>query len=537
MTVTHRKKVGVRYHCDACRKDVSDIARVACAVCEDFDLCVECFAAGVEVSTHKNDHPYRVKDTLSFPVFDDAWGAEEELLMMEGLEKYGMGNWADVADHIGTKTANAVEEHYYTVFVNAPTWPIPDMSITFPAEPIPRKRPAPVETSSLPGAEPTKKVKPLTSQPCNHDVAGYMPGRGEFETEYGNEIDEVCVRELTFEETDSKEDVDFKVMIMDIYNDKLDRKYERKKFIFDRGLQEYRQVTADERKKSPEEKALIAQYKAFSRLMTPDDFAALIEGLLIESQLRNRIERLQEYRRNGVCTYNQAFQFERERALRTNSKSSLPVLPPPPPLQPFVPQPSSRLPLGFGSGSNPPSRRGSTASLTGGAAAAAAAAGSSRAAGYGRSTTPPPASGATSSAAPTPGGTTSGGESASAAPAPRIRRVANPLNISEAEGVNLLTEREQALCSELRIMPRAFLAIKDNLMAAYATQGRLTRRGARKLVRIDVNKTTRLYDYFIDAQWLPPDKQYFTTLAKREAKARAAAAAQAAAEAAGGGAM
>jgi transcriptional adapter 2-alpha len=34
-----------------------------------------------------------------------------------------------------------------------------------------------------------------------------MPGRGEFETDYGNELDEICVKELSFEETDSQEDI------------------------------------------------------------------------------------------------------------------------------------------------------------------------------------------------------------------------------------------------------------------------------------------------------------------------------------------
>jgi transcriptional adapter 2-alpha len=114
---------------------VSDIGRIMCAHCEDFDLCVECFANGVEVSTHKNNHPYRVMDTLTFPVFEESWGAEEEILMMEGLEKYGMGNWADVSDHIGTKTMEEVEQHYYTVFVNAPSWPLPVSFLIFLVRP------------------------------------------------------------------------------------------------------------------------------------------------------------------------------------------------------------------------------------------------------------------------------------------------------------------------------------------------------------------------------------------------------------------
>ncbi len=31
------------YHCDYCHKDLSSTLRIKCAVCKDFDLCLECF--------------------------------------------------------------------------------------------------------------------------------------------------------------------------------------------------------------------------------------------------------------------------------------------------------------------------------------------------------------------------------------------------------------------------------------------------------------------------------------------------------------
>lgn len=53
---------GASYHCDYCRKDISNTIRIKCAhsLCPDFDLCVECFSVGVEIQQHKNDHPYYV---------------------------------------------------------------------------------------------------------------------------------------------------------------------------------------------------------------------------------------------------------------------------------------------------------------------------------------------------------------------------------------------------------------------------------------------------------------------------------------------
>jgi transcriptional adapter 2-alpha len=62
------------YHCDYCRKDISNLVRIKCADCADFDLCLECFSVGVEQGQHKNDHKYRVVDNLTFPLLDPDWG-------------------------------------------------------------------------------------------------------------------------------------------------------------------------------------------------------------------------------------------------------------------------------------------------------------------------------------------------------------------------------------------------------------------------------------------------------------------------------
>lgn len=48
------------YHCNYCNKDITGRMRIKCAVCSDFDLCIECFSVGAEVHPHKSSHPYRV---------------------------------------------------------------------------------------------------------------------------------------------------------------------------------------------------------------------------------------------------------------------------------------------------------------------------------------------------------------------------------------------------------------------------------------------------------------------------------------------
>lgn len=48
------------YHCNYCHKDISGKIRIKCVICPDFDLCIECFSVGAEVTPHKSNHLYRV---------------------------------------------------------------------------------------------------------------------------------------------------------------------------------------------------------------------------------------------------------------------------------------------------------------------------------------------------------------------------------------------------------------------------------------------------------------------------------------------
>lgn len=77
-----------------------------------------------------------------------------------------------------------------------------------------------------------------------------------------------------------------------------------------------------------------------------------------------------------------------------------------------------------------------------------------------------------------------------------------PLDISNTEGRDLLSPREQELCCHLRLAPRVYLTIKDNLLSEYHKHGNLKRAKARQMVKIDVNKTGKVYDFFVLSGWI-----------------------------------
>jgi len=65
-----------------------------------------------------NNLKYNVLQNLNFVLFDKKWSAKQELLLFEGLAKFGFGNWRMIAEHIGGKSAAETKKHYRDVFLN-----------------------------------------------------------------------------------------------------------------------------------------------------------------------------------------------------------------------------------------------------------------------------------------------------------------------------------------------------------------------------------------------------------------------------------
>jgi transcriptional adapter 2-alpha len=115
--------------CSYCKRDITQQLRIQCAVCDHFDLCGDCFAAGVSRYPHVNTHDYRVVDCIDIPIFTRDWTASEELLMLEGIDKSGCGNLKNISDYIGTKTLKQVEEHYWELYMGVHGYCLPSSTI------------------------------------------------------------------------------------------------------------------------------------------------------------------------------------------------------------------------------------------------------------------------------------------------------------------------------------------------------------------------------------------------------------------------
>lgn len=84
------------------------------------------------------------------------------------------------------------------------------------------------------------------------------------------------------------------------------------------------------------------------------------------------------------------------------------------------------------------------------------------------------------------------------------RHGSTPMDISSCPGVQLLTEDEYINCSLLRIRPALYFHARNTLLHNYHhSVGYFRKSAAQKMLRIDVNKTGKLYDFIVRQQWLP----------------------------------
>ncbi|KAH9994581.1 transcriptional adaptor-like protein [Xylariaceae sp. FL0662B] len=520
-TATRGGEGGVKYVCDVCSADITSTVRIRCAhpACNEYDLCVQCFSGGAASGSHQPaTHAFKVIEQNSVPIFDPDWGADEELLLLEGCEIYGLGSWADIADHIGGyRHKDEVRDHYLKTYVDSPCFPLPkrcrptDMEL---AQEISReefqarkKRRIEERREAQKNAPPMPpKTKPTASVPSCHEIQGYMPGRLEFETEYANEAEE-AVQLMQFDPGDGvnpktgelEPEMELKLTVMDIYNSRLTQRVDRKKVIFEHNLLDYRENSKLEKKRTKEERDVLNKAKPFARLMNHDDFEAFCQGLLDELNLRQAIAQLQEWRNLKIGDLRSGEKYEQEKAQR---------------IQKTIPMGSmdrERLASAQRSKQNiqpePPS----------GAALLVAPELPFRPATNGTATHSVPDPSASTNGESKPltngytNGVTDGGGANGNAPMTRHRFVSQaisgvqplPLSQDNANDLHLLTPEEVELCKVSRLQPKPYLMIKEQVLKeALKGNGALKKKQVKEICRLDSQKGGRIFDFFINSGWI-----------------------------------
>ncbi|RDX78766.1 Transcriptional adapter ADA2b, partial [Mucuna pruriens] len=351
------------YHCNYCSKDVTGKIHFKCAICPDFDLCVECFSVGAEVTPHKSHHPYRVMDNLSFPLISPDWNADDEILLLEGIEMHGLGKWAEVAEHVGTKTEESCIKHYKSVYLNSPFFPVPDMShvvgknrkelIAMAIEQREEKKglSRSITSHSGPSGNTRAKQKPSyvargkggpgviemkgsqidrdfvgkkstcseNEGPSLVESSGYNAKRQEFDIEYDNDA-ELLVAEMEFTDADTEEERELKLRVFHSYSRRVDERQRRKDFILERNLL---YPNPFEKDLTPEEKTICHRYDAFMRFHTKEEHDELLTTVISEHRTCKRLQELKEARAAGCRNSAEADRYLLHKRTRGGAEESV----------------------------------------------------------------------------------------------------------------------------------------------------------------------------------------------------------------------
>ncbi|KAL5600898.1 hypothetical protein BROUX41_005736 [Berkeleyomyces rouxiae] len=542
---------GVKYVCDVCSVDITSTVRIRCAhaSCYEYDLCVQCFAKGESSDSHKPEsHPYKVIEQNSFPIFDEDWGADEELLLLEGCETYGLGSWADVADHIGGyRTKDEVREHYLSVYVDSPRFPLPkrcsphdnDLATQISREEFQARKKRRIEdrrNEAKAAAAPLPKTKPTASVPSCHEIQGYMPGRLEFETEYANEAEE-AVQLMQFDPGDGfnprtgelEPEMDLKLTVMEIYNNRLTQRVQRKKVIFEHNLLDYRENIKLEKRRTKEEKDLLLKTKPFARMMNHSDYENFCQGLLDELNMRQAITQLQEWRTMRIGDLKSGEKYEVDKQQRIQKATPMGSMdrdrlaglqrtkgqPPPEPPSGAALLIATEMPTRM---SLPPAGTGRKAAEVAGNHAVLA---NTDIDGHPNSAVNMnvngangAANGATSNGTPNGIGTNgalSEPANGTGTMTPRLKYIAPPisgmqalsLSHENAPDLHLLTPEEVKLCEVIRVQPKPYLMAKEQLLKeALKGNGMLKKKQAKEIVHLDSQKVGRIFDLLIHSGWI-----------------------------------
>ncbi|XP_050025379.1 transcriptional adapter 2-alpha isoform X1 [Dermacentor andersoni] len=281
--------------------------------------------------------------------------------------------------------------------------------------------------------------RPVLSSQQHVDMAGYMAARGDFVHEFDN-FAEMDVAELDFSQCEDDLDKELQLAMVSIYQDRLRERARRKWLVRKHGLVHPQKTRQSWRRYSTTlGEATTALLGRLMQLLPPNDFEFLCEGLHSEQLLCQQVQLLQESRRAGLTRLDSIALFKQCRRWRVTHRpkhTAFTEL-----LAHIKNETSTQVWLH--------KQLVKDASLS-------------------------PLS-----------------------PKGLGRRTAPPLAIEGMPGYEKLNTQERELCAGLRIVPEMYLHFKGLLVNEYEKLGSLRLANARAIIKIDVNKTRKLYDFLL----------------------------------------
>ncbi|EEC51919.1 predicted protein, partial [Phaeodactylum tricornutum CCAP 1055/1] len=430
------------FECDYCHADISQLPRIRCAVCVDFDLCLDCFT-----STDHATAIAQLNSTDKYIVYDDPkffWTVEEDLRLLEGIQTNGLGNWVEIAEAVAGqgsigKTPRRCMERYFDDFLGRYGHILPSHTLQAEGEDEVEESDATKysveefdkgDTDDTPSRTSKRRAvmmrspSSMSTMATGAELSGFMPRREDFDVEWENDAEQ-AVADMEFLPGEPIEDKQLKLQVLAIYNSKLDEREKRKKFVLSRKLYDYRKTQTEHEKLPQDERDLVHRMRLFERFHTPEEHKEFLADLLKAKRLRKEIAKLQMYRRLGIRTLLEAEKYELDKERRQRDDGDMDAV------QPVEDTIAIQAKLEVSS------------------------------------------------------------------------RATKEDDFAHLPGYNLLSSREVLLCQRTRLTPEQYLEVKNVLIQESLLKGLLDREGPgsskRALVRIDVERRGDVIDFLVRA--------------------------------------
>ena len=326
--------------CNACKSKLNPCASfIKCAECKSTNICHQCFKKGIEFNHHKRFHRYHVIPSINiYPhphnnkqdKIDSIWTIKDIWNLHEGIRKFGIGNWSLIAKFIDNPKINRYKCEQYVMQHYAKS----DNNVSNTSNK--KALSIPSDTASL---SPTRSRKRRRSTSCsgfdgnklnkkdmeNHArllKCGYNPKRNEFEVKWNDNAERI-VSEMFMSPYDIKNEREMKLEGIRLYHESVKDRERRKKKITSsnygvmHGLNE-KWMKREENKEIFDNMAMFAHYAE-----NKQQFRNLVDGLIEEKNLRERVLKIRRYLLNGVTSLEDMKDIERYYEMNKNKKEML----------------------------------------------------------------------------------------------------------------------------------------------------------------------------------------------------------------------
>mmetsp|Transcript_24035 Transcript_24035/g.30080 ORF Transcript_24035/g.30080 Transcript_24035/m.30080 type:complete len:539 (-) Transcript_24035:511-2127(-) len=327
--------------CSACGKEMETKLSLApvfvCTECDCIVLCLNCFASRAEPENHVTSHSYRIRSSR-VEMFEQGWSVRDELVLLDSIERYGLGNWCDAAESVGCgHTARDCEQHYYKLYAgrygsylpqryrvdHASAWIDISQSVIdlssfdymsriqeekeeandtnekedYKYRPDGQNRPEmptfgsicslPIEITQL-SANDEEILKKNRSELIGAELFGYMPLRGDFDVEHDNQA-EVMIADLEFKDDDTPDDRLLKQKILRAYEERLEEREKRKQYLLHNNLLDYK-TQGMHNNIAPDRREIQRQITNVERFHDSITHSFLCDGILASDRLKRKLD-------------------------------------------------------------------------------------------------------------------------------------------------------------------------------------------------------------------------------------------------------